>query len=79
MQETNCLMKNIQNSKLVEANIFLNLIFKYNYEISTLYSSNINNGISAETIELFGFPFSTSKDSKPKSGIGLNLDINYGI
>ena len=51
--------------------------FKYNYEISTLYSSNINNGISAETIELFGFPFSTSKDSKPKSGIGLNLDINY--
>ena len=51
--------------------------FKYKYEISTLYSSNINNGISAETIELFGFPFSTSKDSKPKSGLGLNFDINY--
>ena len=51
--------------------------FKYKYEISTLYSSNINNGISAETIELFGFPFSTSKDSKPKSGLGLNFDVNY--
>ena len=54
-----------------------NSFYKYNYVVSPVFSSNINNGITSETIELFGFPFGVSKNSKPKESFGLDLNADF--
>lgn len=39
------------------------------------YSSNYNNGLTVDTIEIFGLPFKTSQDSKKLNGLGVELNV----
>ena len=63
--------------QIKKSKFLANSFYKYNYTISPVLSSNINNGISSESIELFGFPFAVSKDSKPIESFGLDLNFDY--
>ena len=47
------------------------------YNLGLLYDSNINQGFSADTIAYFGLPFKASPESKPKAGIGYQLDLSH--
>ena len=47
------------------------------YNLGLLYDSNINHGFSADTIAYFGLPFKASPESKPKAGIGYQLDLGH--
>ena len=68
---------------------------KYSYSLTPAFSSNYNNGLLYEEIELFGLPFKTSEASRKKTGFGLDfilfgnlellekplssIDLNLGI
>ncbi len=46
---------------------FSSNFFTYQYWVSPIYSSNINNGIDSDFIKVFGLPFEVSEDDKPIS------------
>ena len=47
------------------------------YNLGLLYDSNINQGFRADTIAYFGMPFKADPESKPKAGIGYQLDLSH--
>ena len=59
------------------AKIFNSNFYRYQYNLNPVYSSNINNGIDADFIKVFGLPFSLDKKDKPKASAGLNFLFNF--
>lgn len=56
---------------------FSSNFFTYQYWVSPIYSSNINNGIDSDFIKVFGLPFEVSEDDKPISSLGINYSLNF--
>jgi len=59
------------------AKVFNSNFYRYQYNLNPVYSSNINNGIDADFIKVFGLPFSVNEGDKPEASLGLNFLFNF--
>ena len=49
------------------------------FSASFVQNSNINNGFTADVVNLFGMPFEVSDDAVPRNDIGLKLSHTFAV
>lgn len=49
------------------------------FNASFVQNSNINNGFTADVVNLFGMPFEVSDDATPRNDIGLKLSHTFAV
>ena len=49
------------------------------FNASFVQNSNINNGFTADVVNLFGMPFEVSDDATPRNDIGLKLSHTFSV